>query len=130
MCLFKCISRPEKERHVYGFTIVELIIVIVVIGILASISIVAYIGVQDQARDAKRTSTIDSYEKLIRIHMARYNSYPRIGDLATCLGEPSHYPASGVFQAGECLYIEDPNWGGRLSGRVDTTHFNPDIYEK
>ena len=54
-----------------GFTIVELIIVIVVIGILASISIVAYIGVQDQARDAKRTSTIDSYEKLIRIHMAR-----------------------------------------------------------
>lgn len=35
-----------------GFTIVELMIVIIVIAILAAISIVAYIGVQQRARDA------------------------------------------------------------------------------
>lgn len=41
-----------------GFTIVELLIVIVVIGILAAITIVAYNGVQQRARDTKRIDDI------------------------------------------------------------------------
>ena len=40
-----------KTKHQTGFTIVELLIVIVVIGILAAISIVAYNGVQNRAND-------------------------------------------------------------------------------
>ncbi len=46
-----------------GFTIVELLIVIVVIAILAAISIVAYNGVQQRARDSKRTSDIGAIVK-------------------------------------------------------------------
>lgn len=48
-----------------GFTIVELLIVIVVIAILATISIVAYTGIQARAHDTKRASDINQIKKAL-----------------------------------------------------------------
>ena len=43
-----------------GFTLVELLVVIVVIGILAGISTVSYNGAQQRARDTKRIHDVES----------------------------------------------------------------------
>lgn len=59
-----------------GFTIVELLIVIVVIAILASISIVAYNGIQLGARDADRRSDIAILQKKLALYHAEHNTYP------------------------------------------------------
>ena len=48
-----------------GFTIVELLIVIVVIGILAAIVIVAYNGIQDRAQSSKRDADTNQYYQAI-----------------------------------------------------------------
>ena len=48
-----------------GFTIVELLIVIVVIAILAAISVVAYNGIQERARNAKINQDLASLQKAI-----------------------------------------------------------------
>lgn len=52
-----------KKSH--GFTIVELLIVIVVIGILAAITIVAYNGIQTRAAETKRETDAATYHKAI-----------------------------------------------------------------
>lgn len=62
-----------------GFTIVELLIVIVVIGILAVIAIVAYNGVQQRARDSMRTSDVTAVEKALELYKVDNGSYPSVG---------------------------------------------------
>lgn len=57
----KKIKELQGQR---GFTIVELLIVIVVIGILAAIVIVAYNGVTQQANNSKYRSDADSIRKV------------------------------------------------------------------
>lgn len=59
-----------------GFTIVELLIVIVVIAILAAITIVAYNGIQQRARDTQRVSDIASILKALESYKAINEVYP------------------------------------------------------
>jgi prepilin-type N-terminal cleavage/methylation domain-containing protein len=53
-------------RKTTGFTIVELLIVIVVIAILASITVVAFNGVQDRARKSKISSDLGQLDRAIK----------------------------------------------------------------
>lgn len=62
----------QWAKQKYGFTIVELLIVIVVIAILAAITIVAYNGIQTQARDSKIKSDLANIEKAVMV--ARNNT--------------------------------------------------------
>ena len=59
-----------------GFTIVELLIVIVVIAILAAISIVAYTGIQQRARNSSAFSLASQIAKKADAYYAINGSYP------------------------------------------------------
>lgn len=59
-----------------GFTIVELLIVIVVIGILAAITIVAYNGIQQRARDSQRKTDIVALTKALELYYIDKGEYP------------------------------------------------------
>lgn len=65
-----------KQKRKLGFTIVELLIVIVVIGILAAITIVAFNGVQDKARDASAKSGATQAYKKLETYKALNGAYP------------------------------------------------------
>lgn len=59
-----------------GFTLIELLVVIAIIGILASIILASIGSSQLKARDARRISDIDSYQKALAIYLTTSGSYP------------------------------------------------------
>tara|TARA_B100001245_G_scaffold100561_1_gene73094 strand:- start:8937 stop:9464 length:528 start_codon:yes stop_codon:yes gene_type:complete len=59
-----------------GFTIVELLIVVVVIGILAAIVIVAYNGIQNSANEAAVKSDLAQFAKNLEIYKTKNGAYP------------------------------------------------------
>lgn len=67
------ISQRRSQR---GFTIVELLIVIVVIGILAAVTVVAFNGVQSRAKNASIISGVGHYLKAIEMYRAEHGEYP------------------------------------------------------
>lgn len=88
------------RKDATGFTIVELLIVIVVIAILAAISMVAYNGVQDRAKNAQVQSDIRQVAKLIEMYNADKGSYPSTGSL------------DSVYSDSNCSYTDSDGYKG------------------
>lgn len=79
----------NKKSNDSGFTIVELLIVIVVIAILAAITIVAYNGISTRAENTKTISAVSSMLKILKSYAANNGQYPPsgyncIGTMARC----------------------------------------------
>lgn len=74
------ISLKNKSK---GFTIVELLIVIVIIAILATLVIVTFTGIQAKARDSQRQTDINAVDSHLEAFYAEYGYYPTYKDLTT-----------------------------------------------
>ena len=93
-----------KKHKPSGFTIVELLIVIVVIAILAAISIVAYNGIQTRAENNKTLVAASAYHKAIKMYEVDFGKIPQIS-LDSCLGENYTWDFTGSASGNnQCRY--------------------------
>jgi uncharacterized protein (TIGR02145 family)/prepilin-type N-terminal cleavage/methylation domain-containing protein len=73
-----------------GFTIIELLVVIVVIAILAAITIVAYTGISQKANEASLQSDLDNASRQLKLYQVENGSYPASLDATSkCLEDSS-----------------------------------------
>ena len=63
-------------RRNNGFTIIELLIVIVIIAILAAITIVAYNGITAKATDARRAQDFSSIQEALQAYAVQNGGLP------------------------------------------------------
>ena len=65
-----------KKYSQKGFTIVELLIVIVVIGILAALVLNTFSGVQKRARDTQRQTDVNAIATQLEVYYNDNGTYP------------------------------------------------------
>lgn len=71
---------PSMSVVSSGFTLVEMLIVIVVIGILAAITATTYLGVQDRARAVRQQDDIKRVHDMLELYNTQHHSYPKTTD--------------------------------------------------
>lgn len=75
------VSLKSLKQQNKGFTIVELLIVIVVIGILALLVVTTYAGIQQKARNTKRQTDIAAIQTQLEAFYQTAGYYPNLTDI-------------------------------------------------
>ncbi|MEK7603160.1 MAG: type II secretion system protein [Patescibacteria group bacterium] len=71
-------TQKSKQQ---GFTIVELLIVIVVIGILAALVITTFTGIQQNGRNTERKTDVKALHGQVEAYYAQNGKYPTLANM-------------------------------------------------
>jgi type II secretion system protein G len=96
-------KKPCRWKNSKGFTLLELLVVVAIIGVLAAIAIPAYHNYVDKAQRTVAISTLDTIRKDLELYHIDYQEYPpEHADIATSFffspGTDSSDPPRSVFK--------------------------------
>lgn len=82
-------AKSTRLTDTPGFTLVELLVTISIIGVLASITVVSVGNVRQIARDSKRLADIKQLQTALEFYFNQQNGYPVGTDITLGTGDQS-----------------------------------------
>jgi len=111
-------SKPEKIKKQQGFTLIELMVVIVILGILAGLIVPRIMGRPEEAKQLKAKLQIESLETSLKLYKLDNGTYPTTDQGLQALVEapssgalPQKWREGGYLEKGRLP--KDP-WGGEF----------------
>lgn len=93
-----------------GFTIIELVVVLIIIGILATLVTLTYSGVRSTDRNADRKTAINTLQSELEAYYAKSDTYPTLANL----NDPDW--RSKNIQDLSAAALQDPLWSKETAG--------------
>lgn len=98
----------NKNRN--GFTLVELLVVISILGVLVSVALAAFRSSQVKGRDAQRKSDLKQMSSALELYYSDYGQYPTSGSnkIAACPSTTATVCpwGTGEFTDGRTIYFK------------------------
>jgi len=121
----------KRRKNEHGFTLIELMVVIVILGILAGLIIPRIMGRPDEARRAKARLQIESLETALKLYKLDNGMYPSTEQGLQALVElpetgdlPKKWRQGGYLEKGKVP--KDP-WGNEFIYLSSGVHGDYDI---
>ena len=122
-------GRFRKWKIEHAFTLIELLIVISILGVLASIALVSFVSAQQRGRDAARKSDLKQVFSALELYYSDYGQYPNAntaGQIRACpstgSGTACVWGGSSAFSDTKTTYMkavpEDPASGQKYFYRI------------
>lgn len=123
-------TQPRPCRRAHGFTLVELMVVIVIIGLLSTVVMINVMPSQDRAMSEKARADISVLEQAVETYRLDNLAYPRsehgLGALLKAppgLARPERYRQGGYIRR----LPEDP-WGNAYQYRQPGRQGSFDVF--
>jgi general secretion pathway protein G len=123
-------TRLNKPKKINGFTLIEVMVVVVILSILAAIVVPKIMDRPEQARITKAKSDIRALEAALNLYRLDNMIYPTTEQgLEALVSKPSDSPEPKNWKEGGYLdrLPSDP-WGNNYLYLSPGTHGNIDIY--
>jgi len=105
-----------------GFTLIELMIVVAIIGILAAIAIPNFLAMQLRAKRSELPTNVDAIRTAEKAYHAEWDSFTSASDTPATLGGRQQVD----FTGGGYMSFENLGWtaDGKVRGQYNTTASN------
>ncbi len=93
-----------------GFTLIEILVVVALIGFLASVVLVSLNVARIRSRDAKRLGDMSQLQKALELYYGNYKGYPgaSAGSPLLSTAEVSRIPTAPIPADGACDSLTNP----------------------
>ena len=123
------LTDPKRRREEDGFTLVELMVVIVIIGLLATVVIINVLPSQDKAMVTKAKADISTLSQAMEMYRLDNLSYPGGGEgLQALVSQPATAQAGRYRPGGYVKSLPNDPWGRPYQLTVPGKNGPFDIY--
>ncbi|MFI4914652.1 MAG: type II secretion system major pseudopilin GspG [Steroidobacterales bacterium] len=114
---------PRGRRAQAGFTLIEIMVVVIIIGLLAAVVVPQFLGRVDDARISKTKQDIQAMETALTLYKLDNFRYPTAEQGLAALVQKPNDPTIKNWRAGGYLkHLNKDPWGNDYQYVIPSTH--------